>query len=78
MAECSWVIEGVYHDCTWFTFLQATTSAFSNGESESNKFTWRSSMDELVRFLEEMLLKYGDNIDFSTFPIKEENLYTDE
>ena len=35
-------------------------------------------MDELVRFLEEMLLKYGDNIDFSTFPIKEENLYTDE
>ena len=35
-------------------------------------------MDELVRFLEELLLKYGDNIDFSTFPIKEENLYTDE
>ncbi|MCO4615029.1 hypothetical protein Si065_01800 [Streptococcus infantarius subsp. infantarius] len=35
-------------------------------------------MDELVRFLEEKLLKYGDNIDFSTFPIKEENLYTDE
>ena len=35
-------------------------------------------MDELVRFLEEMLLKSGDSIDFSTLPIKEENLYTDE
>lgn len=35
-------------------------------------------MDELVRFLEEILLKYGDNIDLSTLPIKEENLYTDE
>lgn len=78
MAEYSWVIEGVYHELTWFTFLQATTSAFCNEESESNNFTWRSSMDELVRFLEEMLLKYGDNIDFSTLTIKEENLYTDE
>lgn len=35
-------------------------------------------MDELVRFLEEMLLKYGDNIDFSNLPIKEEKLYADE
>lgn len=35
-------------------------------------------MDDLVRFLEEMLLKYGDSIDFSTLPIKEENLYSDD
>lgn len=78
MAEYSWVIEGVYHDCTWFTFLQATTSAFCNRESKTNNFMWSSSMDDLVRFLEEMLLKYGDNIDFSTLPIKEENLYSDD